>query len=93
MWNNQKFVEALMFAARAHRNQNMFYPEDMPYTVHICSVMQFAIRGCLQDTTKDFDWDLLVQCALLHDVIEDTNVTFEMIEKSLVLGLQTVFLR
>lgn len=81
MWNNKKFVEALTFATRAHKNQKMKYPDDLPYSVHIFSVLQFAIGACMAENEKDFDWDLMIQSALLHDVIEDTDETFSSVKE------------
>lgn len=79
MWTNKKFLDALFFATKAHESQRMQYPDDMPYSAHIYGVLQFAVKGCVEGN-DDPDWDLLVQCALLHDTIEDTDTTYAMLE-------------
>ena len=43
--------------------------------------MSMEIIACL-DIEKDHDGVLAVQCALLHDVIEDTDITHAKIEKA-----------
>ena len=48
--------------------------EQIPYINHLASVaaeVAWAIAG-----TPGWDLDLAVQCALLHDVIEDTDTSF-----------------
>jgi len=78
MWNDEKFIKAMFFAIKAHENQKMIYPVNMPYSAHLLGVLQFAIIGGL--TEKDLNWDLLVQTALLHDTVEDTNTTYEQLK-------------
>ena len=79
MWDSGVFDKALFFAFDAHKSQEMKDPEGMPYSAHLVGVLSNAIKYSYNDT--NVDWDLLVQFALLHDVIEDTHFTHEDIEK------------
>lgn len=65
------YVEALGFAARAHGDQKT--PIALPYVVHVASVCMELIRALEAEPGRDAD--LAVPCALLHDVLEDTDVS------------------
>jgi (p)ppGpp synthase/HD superfamily hydrolase len=65
----QAYLDALHFAADRHGDQKT--PTGRPYVVHLASVAMEVI-GALADAR---DPDLTVQCALLHDSIEDAGVT------------------
>ncbi len=71
------YVRALRFAAERHHGQTV-PSTDLPYLVHCVSVAAEVI-GALP-ATPGIDADLAIQCALLHDTIEDTSTTFEEIE-------------
>jgi (p)ppGpp synthase/HD superfamily hydrolase len=75
MWNADRYVEALDFAARAHGDQKI-RGNDFPYVVHLCKVAMEVQRASLQD---DFDVDLAVTAALLHDCVEDTGVAIDAV--------------
>jgi (p)ppGpp synthase/HD superfamily hydrolase len=62
------YLRALRFAARAHGDQRM--PGGFPYVVHVTSVAAVAASAI----DPGVDGDLLIGCALLHDVVEDTRV-------------------
>lgn len=71
-WNQDSYLKALRFAAEAHNGQKV-PGTDLPYLMHVAAVTMeitavISIEG-LQEP------DLAVQCALLHDIIEDTDVT------------------
>ena len=80
MWNNKLVSEALIFATKSHENQKMMHPENMPYSAHFTGVMLNAIKYAYLDNTN-LDWDTLVCCSLLHDVVEDCNITLKEIEE------------
>jgi len=63
--------EAFVYAANKHRDQKRVTGE--PYVVHLLSV-----AGILADI--DIDIETLV-AALLHDVLEDTDTSFEEIKE------------
>ena len=75
MWKNDKFKKVLFFATEAHKNQKMGWPLDTPYLAHIYGVTMYAVNGAIDDNVQ-IDFDFLVQVAMLHDVLEDTSVTF-----------------
>ena len=67
-----RYVTALRFAAVRHAGQRV--PDsELPYLVHLTSVAAEVIAAL--GATRVADPDLAVQCALLHDCIEDTPTT------------------
>ena len=79
IWNQEKYIKAWNFASLVHHGQ-LVPGIDVPYINHIGNVAMEAMAAIAHD--KDIkNPDLLVQCALLHDVIEDTNSTYDEIEK------------
>ncbi len=73
-WLQESYLEAYHFAAIAHNFQG-FPGTDLPYIMHINFVSMEVIAALNYE--KDRDGDLAVQCALLHDVIEDTEVEYD----------------
>ena len=71
-FSQEKYLAALHFAADRHLGQ-LVPGGDRPYVVHLTSVAMEVIAA-LADAG---DPDLAVQCALLHDTIEDSSTTFE----------------
>lgn len=77
----KKVLEAIYFASQAHKNQRRKNAESTPYINHPIEVMNLlsdAISGTGIDVDKD-NWEILC-AAVLHDTIEDTNVTYQEIE-------------
>jgi len=73
-WDADLFLHAYGFAARAHGDQRMPGRASLPYAVHISTV---AMEICAALTVDKFPSpNLAVQCALLHDVLEDTNTDY-----------------
>jgi len=64
--------KALMIAEKAHTNQT--YGNIYPYMYHIKEVVHIAQK-------LNFDVDIQVACAL-HDVLEDSDITYNDIKKS-----------
>ncbi len=77
-WSQDSYIKAYRFAAEAHKGQ-LISGSDLPYLLHI-SFVSMEIIACLE-IEKKYDGDLAVQCALLHDVIEDTDVKYSAVEK------------
>jgi (p)ppGpp synthase/HD superfamily hydrolase len=78
-WSQEKYVAALKYAAAAHLGQKV-PGSDLPYVVHVAMVAMEVIAAF---RSKDgLDGDLAVQCALLHDVIEDAGKSYEDLEKA-----------
>lgn len=76
-WSQEKYIKALRYAAAAHNGQTI-PGSDLPYVIHV-TMVTMEVQAALQHEA-DRDGDLAVQCALLHDVIEDTGKTFEELE-------------
>lgn len=70
-----QYVQALRFAARAHGDQKT--PHGMPYVVHLTCVANEVCTALQHESEHDMGY--AVQCALLHDVVEDTPVTVEQV--------------
>ncbi len=75
-WSQESYIKAYRFAAEAHQGQ-LFPGTELPYLMHVSLVCMEVIAALANET--DLDGDLAIQCALLHDVIEDTAVTHEML--------------
>jgi hypothetical protein len=74
-WSPDRYRKAWNFACRFHEGQKVPGTE-IGYANHLGSVAMEVI-GCL-DRSHDFcNPDLAVQCALLHDSIEDANIRYE----------------
>lgn len=75
-WSQDKYNKAWRFAALAHTKVDQRVPgTDLPYILHIGSVAMEVIAAL--SIEKVVNPDLAIQCALLHDVIEDTEATYE----------------
>ncbi len=79
IWNPDKYTRAWNFASIAHHGQ-VVPSSKIPYINHVGNVAMEAMRAIAVDD-KINNPDLLIQCALLHDVIEDTSVTYEQIKE------------
>ena len=66
------------FAAEAHGDQKV-PGSDLPYLTHIGNVMQEVMAACENSYVEQPD--LALQCAILHDTIEDTEASFEEVER------------
>ena len=82
-WNPDMYSKAWDFATLAHEGQTYGGPKDgirIPYINHIASVaMEMTLA--LVNTDEKLNANLAVQCALLHDVIEDTAIDYDEISK------------
>lgn len=65
------YILAWLFAAEAHRGQTV-PGTDLPYLVHIGAVAMEVLLAHAQEPLADPV--LAVQCALLHDTVEDCGV-------------------
>lgn len=77
-WSQDRYIEAIRFAAQAHGEQKV-PGSEMPYVVHLSQVAMEVIAALGVEPVQDAD--LAVQCALLHDVIEDTAVTYAQVRE------------
>jgi (p)ppGpp synthase/HD superfamily hydrolase len=78
-WSQDLYVETYTFAAHAHQGQKV-PGSDLPYLVHV-SLVSVEVIAAL-DAETGYDEDLAVQCALLHDVIEDTGTAYEQVQEA-----------
>jgi (p)ppGpp synthase/HD superfamily hydrolase len=77
MWSQDRYTAASRFAAVAHAGQHMPGTE-LPYLLHV-TLVAMEVSAALR-AVPGHDEDLALQCALLHDTIEDSAVTFEQLE-------------
>jgi len=73
MWNPEKYIQTWRFACQAHEGQ-LVPGTELPYVNHIGNVAM-EVMGAIAMNSGIEKPDLAVQCALLHDVIEDTAPT------------------
>ena len=74
-WCPDTFIKAYWYASNAHLGQQTPSKPKQPYIFHVSTV---AMEVCNALTAEDFLYpNLAVQCALLHDTIEDTAATYE----------------
>ena len=75
-WNQEAYIQAFRFAARAHIGQKV-PGTDFSYLAHL-SMVAMEVMAALA-VQEGLNGDVAIQCALLHDVIEDTGTTFEQV--------------
>jgi hypothetical protein len=74
-WSQDAFLAALAFAAERHGAQ--MTPGGLPYVTHLSWVAQEVMAALAVE--PGLDGTLAVTAAVLHDVIEDTDTTAEMV--------------
>jgi (p)ppGpp synthase/HD superfamily hydrolase len=75
MFSQENYIEYLNFAALAHGEQKT--PHGFAYIFHITCVAMEVINACEKSKLDEKKADFAITCALLHDVIEDTNITYD----------------
>lgn len=75
MFSQENYIEILTYAAHAHGVQKT--PSDLPYITHISCVAMEVINACEESKLDEKKADFAITCALLHDVIEDTSITYD----------------
>jgi (p)ppGpp synthase/HD superfamily hydrolase len=78
MYDPDQIKAALDFAADAHGDQKV-PGSGFPYVVHLTKVALEMVLTC--QVEKDLDANLAIQCAILHDCVEDAGVTRESLEE------------
>lgn len=82
-WLPDVYIRAYRFAAKAHwsRNKKQLVPgTDIPYLMHFSMVAMEVIAAL--ENEAGLNGNLAVQCALLHDTIEDTHATYDDLAES-----------
>ena len=77
-WNPEIYTDAWNYAAHAHNDQKV-PGTDHPYINHIGNVAMEVMTAIAKRASFQKP-DLAIQCALLHDVLEDTDETYESVK-------------
>lgn len=77
MWNQESYITAWNYASRVHDGQCM-PGSSIAYINHLGLVAMEATAAVASSDAINQP-DLLVQCALLHDTIEDTDASYDNI--------------
>lgn len=80
MWDQEIYLKTLNFASFYHRNQ-LIPGTDNPYISHPVSVCMEIMSAFAFGNAKG-NCNLAVQCALLHDIIEDTDGDYDIVEST-----------
>ena len=72
------YQKAMKFAGEAHKNQ-LVPGTKANYLLHISNVSMEVLFAYMQK--QDFNLDFAIQVAILHDVLEDTQVNFSEISE------------
>ncbi len=70
------YQKTIVFAAEHHGQQKM--PNGLPYVVHLSNVAMEVFMAHKQK--PDFDLKLAIYLALLHDILEDTALSFKALK-------------
>lgn len=76
-WSQESYIKAYKFAAQAHLDQKM-PGSEIPYIMHL-SLVSMEVIAALR-VEPEHDGDLAIQCAILHDTVEDTQTTLEEVK-------------
>ena len=76
MWNQDQYLNTLIFAGKAHHKQKV-PSSELSYVVHFANVAMEVANALVQSQDANLDGTFAIQCALLHDTIEDTSVTYD----------------
>ena len=74
MYTQDIYQKAIKFAGEAHKNQ-LVPGTESNYLLHLSNVAMEVLFAYMQN--QDFELDFAIQLALLHDSIEDTEVTYK----------------
>ena len=77
MWSQELCMAATRIAAVAHAEQ-MVPGTELPYLLHVTWVAMEVVAALRVE--PGHDEDLVMQCALLHDTLEDTDVTYAQLK-------------
>ena len=73
-------MKSIVFASKAHAGQVRKYTGE-PYITHPLAVAEMVADYMVGDEWTTQERDIAIDCAVLHDVVEDTDVTIEDIER------------
>lgn len=78
LWNKELVYKTVIYAMEKHKNLSMKGQGNVPFSGHFVNVMLNALNFI---DGKSLDRTFIIQLALLHDSIEDANLTHQEIEK------------
>ena len=78
MWSQDLYQETILFVAEAHKEQKV-PGTDLPYLVHLSNVCM-EVMAALHFDSERVNPDVCILCALLHDSVEDTDVTAQLVK-------------
>jgi (p)ppGpp synthase/HD superfamily hydrolase len=79
VWDRERYLKAWYFASIRHTGQKYgghMQGQQIEYLTHIGKVSMEVIWA-LQQSAENYNADLAVQCAILHDILEDTSTKYE----------------
>jgi len=79
-WSQDLYIKAYRFAAHAHRWQRV-PGTPLPYITHLSLVSMEIMAASSAGELDSPGADLALQCALLHDVLEDTRVRYARLQE------------
>jgi guanosine-3',5'-bis(diphosphate) 3'-pyrophosphohydrolase len=75
-WNPEIYRQTITFVGRAHASQKVPGTE-IPYIMHLASVAMETASAIVNSPSQNLDIDFAIQCALLHDILEDTKTHYD----------------
>lgn len=78
VFSQELYKKALECASSSHKNQKT--PHGYPYLHHVTSVAMEVMAMITAEKPSFDDANLALQCALLHDVLEDTDTSESMLK-------------
>jgi (p)ppGpp synthase/HD superfamily hydrolase len=75
-WNEEIYRQTITFAGKAHADHKIA-GTVIPYVVHLASVAMETASAIIHTPNANLDIDFALQCALLHDTLEDTKTHYD----------------
>jgi (p)ppGpp synthase/HD superfamily hydrolase len=80
MWTEDLYQKTINFAGEAHQDQKV-PGSHRAYVVHLATVCMEVLSALVNAPDQTYEADFAMQCALLHDTLEDTAVTYPDLER------------
>ena len=75
MFCQENYIKSLEYASAAYGEQKT--SRGLPYITYVTSVAMEVIHACEKSKIEEEKSNLAITCALLHDVIENTDITYD----------------